>query len=495
MRSSRCGAAAVLAALLVPAACVAADFPDLLRRVPEQANALLLMDVQRLHNCPLGQKEGWAKHHERDYVSGVASLPPTAAKVVVAAHLDPGALEHTWKIGLMESTKDVTLEQLARGEAGTRDTVAGEPVLLSPRNAYFLSFGPRTKGMMHPANRQELARWVRSAKKGGGPAVSEYLREAARGVTAAPIVMALDMADVVDPQGVRNRLKVARALEGKKVDAEALTRVLTGLRGVRFSARVGADIDGELRVDFSGPVTPLMPHAKPLLLEALEGAGLAVDDLGSWTAGADGNAVVMRGKLSERGLRQTLSLMLSPAATGNNPEANASSPGNTAADPQAVTSQRYYRSVTKLLHDLREERPRNYNNLGYIHNKYAQQIDELPVLNVDKELLDYGAAVAAALRGMGMLARNTSTQGAYLRGQATTGIVPYYGNYSGGGWGYSYNYSVPTWGVASNVTEVRNLIAQGEATEVATRRQTWKNIDDATAKVRRQMVEKYKMEF
>src|SRR5205085_9012606 len=128
------------------------------------------------------------------------------------------------------------------------------PIVLSPRNAYFVQFKEWVIGMMKPANRQAMAQWVRFARPTGRTVLTPYLAEAQEIAGKEPrpqIVAAVDLSDVLDPQGLRNRLKKVKALEGKDIDIEEATKLFTGLKGVTLVVHVVDTIQGELRVDFS----------------------------------------------------------------------------------------------------------------------------------------------------------------------------------------------------------------------------------------------------
>ena len=61
-----------------------------------------------------------------------------------------------WDVALIETTSDVSLPYLAKTEGGYLDTVEGQQVAFSPRNAFFVSFKPTILGVSFPANRQDL---------------------------------------------------------------------------------------------------------------------------------------------------------------------------------------------------------------------------------------------------------------------------------------------------------------------------------------------------
>ena len=68
----------------------------------------------------------------------------------------------------------------------------------------------------------------------------------------------------------------------------------------------------------------------------------------------------------------------------------------------AQASQKYFKRVNELLDDLKETKDRSDNytwgQIGVWMDKYAKKIDQLSVLNVDQELVEYGAHVSDLLR-------------------------------------------------------------------------------------------------
>jgi hypothetical protein len=481
MRASSLRAVIGLAALLAARPCPAAEsFADLARHVPDSANALLAIDVDALQKAP-------------GRVGDALGLPAGVERLVVAAQINPTTLEHVWKVGVAATRGAVTQDRLAKAEGGAADTVALHEVVLSPRNAYYAVLAPQVAGVMHPANRQALARWLKAGSNGPGP--SQYLAAAAAAAgSGAPVVLAFDTADVFDARGLQAKLAKMKALAGRAGDVPRAAQALAGLKGIRLTVRPGAKLEGELRLDGDGAAA-LVPVAKALVLEALESMSTSVEDLDDWTARADGGAVVLSGPLTERGLRQLLCPLLSPIVT---PAAHAtmeSAPAPADSKGQAAAaSLKYYRSVKKLLDDLRQQKSKTYNASAQAYQKYAQQIDELPILGVDPELLKWGGEVAVTLRGLAGLAKATLSQkNVAAMNYART---MYQGSYnSSDGWGYQYTIPAGTAVDTGAVGQINNLMATAGANEVAVRNQTWNNIDTATAQVRRKMTEKYQVEF
>src|SRR5262249_30725661 len=94
---------------LLAAACVALPasaqsgrkFGELLKRVPDQGNALLLIDVDGLFQSKYGQRERWKERAMSRATEGLG-LAHDVAKVAVAANFDLNNLNENWKLGLAE---------------------------------------------------------------------------------------------------------------------------------------------------------------------------------------------------------------------------------------------------------------------------------------------------------------------------------------------------------------------------------------------------------
>jgi hypothetical protein len=493
-------AVAASACLCLCAAPVWADPANqLLSRIPAQANVVLTMDVQAVQKSPLAQKEKWAERHGQSSLCDFMATSPLVSRLVVASQLDPATLDNVWEVAVVALERPVYQKEIVQLVTGSPEEVGGQPAVLSPRNSYIVSFAPQEVGVMRPANRQATARWIRSTRSTDRVALSPYLQEALQGAPKdAQAVLAFELADIADTEGLRQRLKSCKALAAKSVPIEPIVKVLSGVRGMTLSLRVDDKINGQLRMDFDDQVGILGPAAKPLLLEGLNGMGASMDDLENWSVGLDGKAITMQGTLSERGVRQFLSplMRLAPTAVVEEP-APSQGGGQTVKDPKALASRRYFVSVQTLLTDLKEQKTKKLTQLAYWHKTAADQMDNLPLLNVDPELLEYGAQVSTTLRGISNMANN-----AYLTQKGVAGNageqwvqVPNAYNYYGGGPGWGFNYSLPANVLVNNYGAANDLIARAGKTETAVRQQTWTNIDEATIKIRQKMTQKYQIEF
>jgi hypothetical protein len=162
-----------------------------------------------------------------------------------------------------------------------------------------------------------------------------------------------------------------------------------------------------------------------------------------------------------------------------------------------LASQQYFQSVSSLISDLRKQRQRGdmptVAHAGIWAGRYARKIDDLPILHVDDELLEYGRHVTTSLRHAESLLRGVGGQATVAQQSAPN----QYRTYSR--WG-AYG---PYYGSAS--LSVRDLGAEQEQ-DIAIRtaynveglsqgRQIIEDLEQATADIRRRMTQKYQVEF
>jgi hypothetical protein len=145
----------------------------------------------------------------------------------------------------------------------------------------------------------------------------------------------------------------------------------------------------------------------------------------------------------------------------------------------------YYKTVDSLIQELRKDLSQSFQDGHAVWmERFARKIDRLPILNVDEELLTFGSNVAESFRDMALARRGAGLE----TGVRNASVYTEY--YSGGGYGngyYSNNQSE-----ARVKTQIR-LQENQKAQEV--RFTGWKQIEDSQAKIRKDMTQKYQVEF
>ena len=239
-----------------------------------------------------------------------------------------------------------------------------------------------------------------------------------------------------------------------------------------------------MQVDFSASTDLFGAQAKPLVLEALNKYGVGIEDLDTWKATLRSNAIILEGDLSKPAMRKIFSLLELPTAKFSSLKGE--EPAGDNAKAMGEASKKYYESVTTLLDDIRKEFSTNRDarrTLAPVYlDRYARNIDRLPILNVDEELLAFGASVGETLRSISAATKAGGVRAGVRKSQT-------YG-------AYSYSYDNNGYYSARPNASVRSQIdreEQGRAT--IGRFESWKQIEDGLADVRKKMTTKYQIEF
>jgi hypothetical protein len=187
-----------------------------------------------------------------------------------------------------------------------------------------------------------------------------------------------------------------------------------------------------------------------------------------------------------------LTLFTSTPSADTSPNESSSSSGPTASTSsdekkKAQASKRYFTSVTRVIEETRNVKGVSVAEHGVWNDKLARKIDQIPMLDVDKDLLDYGADVSQLIRGAGVAIKRANMVAGTQKAPDRT-VTGY-----GVGYGYGYGY-----GVASiNNNDFYNqqvkqvAAAQGMTQHVSNLEQ----VDNLTTAIRRAMTERYKIEF
>jgi hypothetical protein len=476
--------------------CSSGEFDGLLAKVPQSANAIVLIDVGRTLASPLAQAEGWGKKLELAYIERPVFLPPEATRLVLAASLQPDAdFARLWELGLMELSEPISMRSIARSEGGYVDTINEVEAAWTPSDAYFLRLSERYLGVLFPAERQFVSRWAGFARNNNTVVVTDYLQRAAQLTSdQIPIVLAIDLTDVVRPDKVQQEVEDSPLFQKANLTVGKVLPILTSLQGTTLRVAVGKTAQAQLRIDFGKDVSPLKPIAKELVLSVLGDLGANIDDLEAWKIDVREQAIHMEGKLSRDGLRRVFSIIELPSTKFSElKEASENAQTSTEIPESQIreSSLTYFRSADVLIKDLQRDLRGNKASAA-VMERYARKIDRMPILHVDTELLDFGGGLARQLRAMALAKR----EGGIEYGVNTAGM---------GGGGYS-NYSV-SYGYFGN--EVGDLYAGARASAAdrsamkaeamasgnQARVQGFKLIEDATAEIRRKMTEKYQVEF
>jgi len=481
-----------------------AQFQELSRRVPGTANALVLVNVSKLMESPVAQTGNWQADRAKRFTSGLTNIPPIADQLVIGAQLDLEGMQPIWEVAVVKTDRMPSIEAAAKRLNGEVDSVADVTAVRLPDDSFIVQLSSDTLGMLAPANRQLLGRWVREPGGNLSPYLQEAVGYAERGGT---VYLALDLADAVTVADVEAKFGTVEdeALKTNLIDRQEVAKVLASIKGVMLGISFGERAFGKLRVDFGQDAAGLAVIAKPLMLHVLGERGVMIDEFDEWTASVQGTRMSLEGPLTASGLTRLSSLLELPtqAFSQENTEAQATPPGP-AAKPStgdiAQATQQYFKSIEHLFDDLKGHKgqAKTIGQIGQWYDNYARQIDRLPTLDVDEEMLNFGAYVAAqlrnasmALKGVGIRTRvrevNTVAEGVsgsyYAEGYR-------YGRY--GAYGADWTRGMGRREQQSARTQVR---AQEKAAGATTVQGIRQQIQEAAAVIRRAMTEKYRIQF
>lgn len=495
------GLVVALVSLAAGASALAASFKDNLARVPGDANVLIMINAGKTRTSAFAQRllreDPASAHLDRSILSG-----PNVDLIVTAAKLDMESRTPIWELGVVSTKEALRMPKLAAYLGGTMDTLDDLPAIRLPINAYLVQLAPTLAAVRSPGDRQSVSRWLRQTKIPGETALPEYLKEMAMfpETVGTDIIMAIDLDDVIGYAKAREFLARSKSLAGKQVDVDQLSRLLASVRGTTLGVRVVDRPVGKLRIDFGQDASALAPVAKPLILEVLANLGATIDELENWTAEVKGKTMYLGGTFSVSGLRRVLSLAeppMPPLADQTATQGKRTPPQDSAGQPYsssqasdaALASLKYFKAVSGILDDVGPRRirgDRGPSDYGLWLNRHARKIDKLSILNVDKDLLDYGMNVSRSLRQVSSQYQNVNVQAAV---QSTDRQMNYY-PMAMGYYGETYGYYEP-----HGLTDRQVARKEGTAQAVSSGMTVFDQLDDSTMRIRRLMTERYGMEF
>lgn len=473
-----------------------ADVPTkLLTWIPADANAVIVIDSESLFKAPLATRENWRKQAADRFVNQEISIPPDARRVLMASQLDlGGGLQPVWELGILDLEKTPPFALIARREKGSLDTIAGHSAIKLPGGRSGVELDTGIVLITSQPNRQVISRWVSATKAGAAPRLSAYLSQAIEHTDRkSQVILALDLADSVTAPPIRDMLTGFEPLRGKTADQAEIAEILASVKGVVISVVVTDKREGTIHIDFGKPASLLKPVAKPLMEEILATLEISLADLEHWSATTSDQALTLKGEFSQSDLRKIVSLFAASPSTHDVHDA-ASDQGT--LDPQAIkaeASRKYFHSVKTLIEELRKTMDKSQRDTHLVWmERYARKIDDLPLKDVDKDLLTFGGNVSSSLRYQAQASRMAAVRGGVRAAQPVyqnysygAGAVGPYGTYGG----YSFAGTVQ---VAPNKIQIgieeRANAAQVKISEM-------KQIEDGMVQIRRAMTERYNVEF
>ena len=461
---------------------------DVLRSCPKTANSIVQADLVALRKLTLG-----TPLHE--------DLPGNVLRVRIASELDLKALQPEWEIGYAAVEKMATPEALAQREGGYVDSLQGRSIVWTPNEMYLVPLSDNIVSIVRPADRKFAGQWL---KKDRSNVISSYLQQAAGKINDRNAVsIAVDLEDVLSVGIISDRIKLAKSLQGKNL--EAIAKSIASMQGVTISV-AGDSLQATVLIDFMSAPSELSAVAKAFFGEVLSARGIQLDQYEQWNVASvnEGKTLQFTGPIAAEALDDLLGMFTlhrasSGVAKADKPiEAAPSAPNGASPSVIADNTREYFKKVVNIIHRVRDYSANNTGERAQWNSNMANRIDGIPTLDVDPQMVMYGAEVAKSLRsnsmsmqlvniaqGAAAVASDAGTAGysTATAGGTIAGMGYGYGNYGGYGGGFVDPNSPMKYyqlGQAQGNTSFKELIAR---------------LEQSIADMRRTMTEKYKIQF
>ncbi len=450
--------------------------PGLLKRSPSPANTVVYLNMPSL-----GKLMTDAKMSNK--------LAGGVTEVWAIADLNTATMTPKWEAGYAMLKGAVDEKALATTLNGYVDRVGGKSAIWTPQQSYLVPMEDQRLGFLRPAERTLLADWVDGSR--GGLPVSDYLAtQAARSENYLSFLLAIDLKNRFSPVPLRERLTTFESLGGQS--PKAVADLLAGVQGI--SIIVGRESLSQciLSLEFSESPALLRPFAAQLLNEILNRNGTAAPEVASWAAKVERNTLSLQGPIAEDTLDGVIGILsLKGHANKVANMANKSDEGD-GSNLTAYKSKKYFDDVNNYIERVRKYEAQTTGYRAKWNDQQARRIEELGTLDVDPELVDYGAQVASMLRGNATAIRKGNVAAGQIQASAAAS------GYGGEGYGYGGYYGGYNYGYQNSYSRARDQASVGARQRMGafgSFKEILAAIDQLTAETRRSMTAKYNLQF
>src|SRR5688572_19314544 len=125
-----------------------AQFDELARQIPSSANAVVLVNVEKLMSSPIAIRDKWADRRDNAFASGFSLLPPDAKQAVLAMQVDLHMWVPLWETAILELDHEPSIENVVAMTGGTADVVQSREVVGLQGDAFLVKFGKSSAAFM-----------------------------------------------------------------------------------------------------------------------------------------------------------------------------------------------------------------------------------------------------------------------------------------------------------------------------------------------------------
>lgn len=395
MKSNRLRSTLLAAFLLASAArAQAAPFGDLARWVPEDANVVLAVDTARALATPLATQKFWRAGMQMQIENRKGVIFPKVERQLIAAHFDTIRDDFDWEVLLLTSDSLPSFEAIAAREKSKVERVGGASIFPLRGHLMAAKLNDDILGVRFPAERQSVARWVRAGDRHSGEH-AEFIKRAIHEIEKGKAVLsvALDLDGALSPDALTAAAGELRSLRAQKIDPAKAASLFAGLKSLVLGVSVDTTMQARLELEFSQEPTLLAPVAAPVVREAIDAAGMTLDEMKDWQGKVEGRRIVLTGDITPMGVMRICSLL-----TLNKPKAAEAVAADAPAQDPAAATLEHFKAVTTILEDVQRIRDADEPAKSAIYlERYARKIEALSLVNVDPAVTQWSAYVSTAL--------------------------------------------------------------------------------------------------
>ncbi len=405
-----------------------------------------------------------------------------------ASEIDIVELHPRWEAGFATLRKAYRKDAVVKATEGYVDKVEGREAIWTSSQSYLVPLSDNVLGFLRPANRSMLANFFKDYERTSTP--SYLIEKSAQSEKYLSFMVAVSMENAFSPMALQRKLAGLDSVKGMNAAQQAkAAEVLASIRGASLILGRKDLAQCIIELTFGESPAVLGPVANKLFHEITVKNGSEVAELSNWKSKVEDKKLVFRGELSKEALHSLLGIF----TLADRAEKLASSVSSDRESPSASTevaykTRDYFKGVRDQIEQVRSHNAKTPGAMAKWNNNRARRIDDMSIIGVDDEMVDYGAFVAASLRNDSLAIQKINIKAGQIQQEESLNDGYYYYNrdgYYNSGYGY-YNNS-------RDQQRVTGAKARGSA--YASYRQMLSAVDQRTADTKRAMERKFQIEF
>ena len=485
--SLHCFMASMLALNSLAAVQADTPFDPLLRQISPEANVLVFIDSEQIRGSEFGRAQLQSKDAEAEHSQII--VRPEISQVLLGAKIR-GFRESMidWQTALLQMNVEPSVAGVAATYGGSIEDMGKTEYAVLPFGSVAVVTTKNVLAVLTPPDRQQVSRAVRLAGLKNPGHFTGYLENVTSRMTLGTgALIAVDLEEMQSKSQILNYLKNCETFRKPPSDILQAADVISSIRGLSLLVSFRSSAEAQLSIEFSQAVPDISLWGKELLIEILRDKGAYVEDVNSWTFSQSGKTIMLEGPVTPMGLHQIFSLLDFPTEVPSQYQPGATVTPEQERQRTVKATLTRFRATEKLIADLRKDdraRTARIGESALWFDRYARQIETLPSLHVDPDMLVYCDDVVMRLRVQATRYRMGS-----LKISQELNNPNYFWGYFNDYYGNTYSNWTRTESDQSRTRRYERAGAAGDRAE------QFQAIDEDGTAIRRKMTTKYGVEF